>query len=114
MNGPLWRGSGSTRVSHRYWAGASLVFRLVSSVSIFTGKSARHGPQDDFGIHQDGPVVDIIEVMPYALFDLLDSSCLATLAGDLGPAGSAGLHSVTLVVILHRLLVQPSAGLGSE
>src|SRR3546814_20267874 len=35
-------------------------------------------------------------------------------AGDLGPAGYAGLHAVTLVVILHRLLVQQAAGLGSE
>ena len=61
------------------------------------------GLEDDVDVQPEAPVLDVPDVAADAAFHLLDCAGLAAVAGDLAPAGDAGLDVVADHVLVYEV-----------
>src|SRR5579872_7246978 len=102
MYWPLVRGSGSASVNHRQ----RIPRDRVPSEGVLAVEADPNGAQDDPEVEKYRPVFDVVKVMFDPLLYLFDGVGLTSPAVHLSPAGDAGLHAMSGVVVFHRLLIE--------
>src|SRR5512139_4320140 len=71
----------------------------TASVGVLLAEAAKHGEDEDLQVEEEGPVLDVVEVMLDALLDRR----VAAPAVPLRPAGPAALHAVAPHVLRDAL-----------